>query len=474
MKIQARCAWLFDRCSASRVQAQRQVIRSAHPVPMRLLPALSAGAMPGMFRLMGMFIACCAVAFVTALASEPRPTIVTVWGLVLDKNQLLPAVVLAEQLLEQKSISAQEFAQVYALTGDAKGTASILDRRTSKRAPAPSSELTGYSPEPAISAIVEAARSRRIVMLNESHQDQRHRAFALRLARELRRIGYTHLGAETFSVQINESMEDGAPDGNSGVYTADPLFGDFVRRSQQLGYQLFPYEQRPNQRPAGDNGQMLGLASREQAQAENVRAILEANHNAKIFIYAGGSHIMEHPDSDGNEWMALRLKRSTGQDPLTINQTAGTPRSTAALDAPQYRSVASAFVLTTETVLRDDKGNFLSQPGYDLAVFHPRDAKPTARPGWLSMEGYRQAHEIELPTPKARMMVRAFLADEPTGSIPMDQMLIPPGTDRVVLMLPRGEYRIDAQSESGETVVLGYLREDKYLRANPKETRDRR
>lgn len=410
----------------------------------------------------------CLMVCAAAAASGSGPNIVTVWNMVLDQNKPLPAVVLAEQLLAEKSISTQELVQIYALTGDAKGTAAIIDGKATAPDPMPVPELIGYSPQPAIQAIVEAARSRRVVMLNESHQDQRHRAFALRLARELRKIGYTHIGAETFSTQVNESMEDGAPDGKSGLYTADPLFADFVRQSKKLGYALFPYEQRPEQRSAGDNGRMLGLASREQAQADNIGEILKADPRARVFIYAGGSHLMEEADVNGNEWMALRLKRLTDVDPLTIDQTNGTPRSTAELDGSLYRSVASTFSLIAETMFEDGKGNFLSQPGFDAIVFHPRDAASSARPGWLSMEGYRRPQEIQLVPMEARRMIRAFLVGEPVGSIPMDQLLVPPNSERVELMLPRGKYRIEEQSESGQSVVLGYLHNGSYKRAEHK------
>lgn len=439
----------------------------------RVMP-VQAQSHSGIFRRWAALIAGCVLVCAAAVASNPGANIVTVWNLVLDENEPLPAVVLAEQLFAEKAISAQELAQIYALTGDTKGAAAFVGGGSPRRDSTPAPELAGYSSHSAIDAIVDAARTRRVVMLNESHQDQRHRAFALRLARELRKIGYTHLGAETFSAQVNESMEDGAPDGKSGLYTADPLFADFVRQSKKLGFVLFPYEQRPEQRPAGANGPMLGLASREQAQADNIRRILSADSRARIFIYAGGSHPMEVADANGNEWMALRLKRATAADPLTIDQTAGTPRSEAQFDSSLYQRVASEFRLSTDIVLQDDKGNFLSQPGFDIMIFHPRDTKPSTRPSWLSMGGYRRPQEIRLTPAKARTMVRAFLVGEPAGSIAMDQLLIPPGTRRVELMLPRGDYRIEEQSESGESVILGYLRDGRYRQLEHRDTSSQR
>jgi len=52
---------------------------------------------------------------------------------------------------------------------------------------------------PALPAIVERARHTNVVILNENHLDPRSRAFALKVARALRPLGYGLLAAEAFT-----------------------------------------------------------------------------------------------------------------------------------------------------------------------------------------------------------------------------------------------------------------------------------
>jgi hypothetical protein len=87
----------------------------------------------------------------------------------------------------------------------------------------------------ALAAIVEAARDRRVVMLNEAHVASRHRGFLARVLRALRPLGFDVLAAEDF---LND-RGSGAPDVRTykagealnpslGFYLHDPVY---ARRS---------------------------------------------------------------------------------------------------------------------------------------------------------------------------------------------------------------------------------------------------
>jgi hypothetical protein len=130
----------------------------------------------------------------------------------------------------------------------------------------------------AVAAIVEAARGRRVVMLNESHSASRHRLFLARVARALRPEGFDILAAETFSNRADgeppgvESMQAGAPfSPGYGYYTHDPIFADAAREALGLGYRLKAYEQRPDQfdRPPGN---LAGRQSRRLAGGQSIFA----------------------------------------------------------------------------------------------------------------------------------------------------------------------------------------------------------
>ncbi|MBL8512105.1 MAG: hypothetical protein JNM52_10720 [Betaproteobacteria bacterium] len=377
----------------------------------------------------------------------------TAWSLLTKQDRPLSAIALMEKMVETKQLPAQTLAQFYAFTGDERGTNALMDTGIEIN-PLPPVKTSGYTQKPAIDAIAEAARGRRIVILNESHDSQRQRAFALDVVMRLYKLGFSHLGAETFSQVVAESMKDGAPDLKTGVYTLDPLLADLTRQAAQTGYQLFNYEQRPDQRPAGKVDRIARITAREQAQADNIKKWLDANPDAKLIIYVGGQHASEIPDQDNVAWMALRLKQMTGLDPLTIDQTAGTPRGRAELDSPLYQAAFHTNPISYPIVLVNKAGEWLSREGYDIVVFHPRLPDSAGRPGWLSMNGYRKSHSLKLPPLPTRTLIRAFVKGEPDGSIAMDQILVKENQTAATLMLPIGQYIVMRELETGELIPI--------------------
>jgi hypothetical protein len=373
------------------------------------------------------------------------------WSMARD-GQVLPALVMAERLFETDRMPAGSLAQLMAVVGDADGVEKLLWRDGGPQDPG-SEETARVSVEPAIDAIVRLAANKRIVILNETHHDQRHRAFAMRLALRLREVGFTHLGAETFTESISESMKDGAPDGRGGVYVIDPVFADFVRQAYKAGYLLFSYEQTAAQAEAAEDAGINARMAREEAQASNILRILTEEPHARLFIYVGGSHLLETDDDSGRAWMAKILKHESGVDPLTIDQTFGTPRLSRGREGRLYRQV-ERHLSRYPAIARDERGRLLARAGTDITVFHPSDSVPTPRPNWLFMCGYRMPYDIPLERSSSRRLVRAFLSGEPDGSIPVDQVLVERNAAAAFLMLPPGRYRIESQSEAGNSAVL--------------------
>lgn len=359
-----------------------------------------------------------------------------------------------ERLIEQKQLDNRTFAQFYAITGDERGTYALIDQGLEPNDEKPL-DTSGYMPQPAIEAIVNAARDRRIVMLNEDHTTQRQRAFAFDVAKALRKIGFTHFGAETFTPDVSANMKDGVPKLSMGVYTLDPVFADLARHSAQLGYRLFDYEIREAQQASESADRNIQIAAREQAQADNIKKVLDANPDARLFIYLGGGHASKIPEEGGREMMALRLKRMTGIDPLVVDQQIGTPRSSVEYDGELYRGVANLAASTVPLVMTNASGQWLTPYGHDLAVFHPRMPDIAGRPGWLAMNGYRKPYALKLEPMPARTLLRAFVKTETAGSIAMDQILIAANQTEVSLMLPVGEYSVVRQNEAGESTPLG-------------------
>ena len=137
--------------------------------------------------------------------------------------------------------------QFASFLGD-EATAVGLDERPPHPSVVPP-DLDGAVARDAIDAIVEAAGNTRIVILNEAHNVSGHRAFAARVMRALRPLGYDWFAAETFTqpqpvplVRIG-AYANGAPFlASYGYYTHDPVFAEMVREAARLGYRFSDYE----------------------------------------------------------------------------------------------------------------------------------------------------------------------------------------------------------------------------------------
>lgn len=292
-----------------------------------------------------------------------------------------------------------------------------------------------------------AARTR-IVVLNEAHNMPRDRAFALEVAKALRPLGYTILAAETFGNRPGEgggptAMERLSADGyarrSTGHYTMDPVFGDFVRQAMRIGYRPAAYEwigHRPDL-PAAEQ-----IALREQAQAEALASILRREPQARLLVFVGYSHAIEAPFADGEgnrlEWMTSRLKRLTGVDPLTIDQTLFEETSRRSM---AHHAVVAGRIRERPVVLFEG-GQPLVQarpPGaHDLQVIHPPLRLRRGRPDWMWRMGRRAVEVPRSLLPRnGRRLIQAFVAGDAADAIPLDQIVVEAGRPAPPILVPR-------------------------------------
>ncbi len=191
--------------------------------------------------------------------------------------------------------------------------------------------LEAAEARPAIAEIVARAKHTRVVVLDEDHLVPQDRAFGLEVARALRPLGYTVLVVETLSRDKDDAVslakmqaisKDGYLRRSNGYYTNDPVFADYLRQALAMGYRLVSDEF------AGFTDETTDEARtdrREEEQAENiVHRALDPDPNAKVLVYCGFHHAAKTPIADDTEpgrlWMAGRLKRLSGIDPLVIDQ----------------------------------------------------------------------------------------------------------------------------------------------------------
>jgi hypothetical protein len=374
---------------------------------------------------------------------------------ILKKDLPLRGVVILERLIAEKKFPAQPAAQYLALLGDEAATERLY---VSGRA---SPQISTVMPldvqsQDAIAEIVAAAAQHRIVVLNESHTYQRHRAFGHLLANALRTSGFTHLGLEALSPGQGAQVRQRGIKLGDGFYTVDPFFADFTRQARVMGYFVFDYEQRPDQEPPAGATRDEEQNARELAEATNIAAVLKADPNARVMLYVGGGHGLKKMSSTAKfESMAIHLARLTGLEVLSIDQQTGTPTSVSAFESRLRREVEPLVSKTRSTVFRKRTGERLTSAGYDFTVFHPRLPDIESRAGWMGMDGYRKLERIKLAPMNSRTLLRARATPNTENEITYDQITVAAQQTEAALFLPPGNYELFRESEAGSTEKLG-------------------
>ncbi len=382
----------------------------------------------------------------------------------LNEGKYLAALTAMEQSAPAgDSAAQQELATLRSFVGDCAEALQAMDAAVpNSAAVGKTSDLPEQAaPQSALDAIVAAARDRQIVILNEAHHVPRHREFSRQLMVRLREAGFEYLAAETFNPNTASLVRRKYPNRSTGYYSMEPVFGQMIRQAMQLGYQPVAYETPKLFGQTGDNIDRIN--ARETAQCHNlIRQIFSRAPDARVFIHVGYSHATEDFQklADGRElaWMAARLKRETGIDPLTIDQTSQTERSRPELSSPDWQRAAERNWLNGPVVVVNGDGTSFVSADYrgrvDMQVFHPPARLVDGRPDWLHHAGHRQPVPIPagLTPESGRVLVQAFLETESDDAIPVDQLVLDDGGQMPVLLLPPGEYRIVVQDEQGDEI----------------------
>jgi hypothetical protein len=153
--------------------------------------------------------------------------------------------------------------------------------------------------------------------------------------------------------------------------------------------------------------------------------------------------------------MAQQLGEMTGLNVLSMEQGAGTPSSSPANDTPLYQAVATVIAPETTTVFRKRDGTYLTAPGYDMVVFHPRMPGDGDRGRWMTLNGHRQPITIRLAPLAERTLVRAWALPNVETGLAMDQVLVSSQDDIAHLYLPVGSYLLTCEFETGRSEKLG-------------------
>lgn len=284
-----------------------------------------------------------------------------------------------------------------------------------------------------IAQIREAARTARIVIVNEAHDQPLHRAFIEDLALALAQDGFEVFAAETF----NENGLAAAPPEASGFYSREPIFTRQLRALDSAGYRFAAYEMTQAQRLPDAATVSERIAAREEAQANNfVANVLAGDPDARILVHVGYSHLFEAPFTQGEgeaaeerRWFAARLKDKTGIDPLTISQT----HCSSAIEGVALADGTGAAPEGTVDM-------FLARGDIELIDQRPAWRRARGDRAIAAPSGLRQADRA--------VILEARRPHDGLGVLPVERLLLFPG-EALPLLLPAGRWRIDAFTREG-------------------------
>ncbi len=316
-------------------------------------------------------------------------------------------------------------------------------------APVPDSS---FQPSDAAATIARLAKGHRIVVVNEAHHAPQTRTLIAELLPLLRAEGFTDYSLETLDARALPDLQaQGAVRQHDGVYTREPVFSQLIRSAMHLGYRLDAHEY------VGDESSQQ---ERETGEAENLVKLLRDHPQARVLVHVGYAHVREG-DYLSYRPMAAELKRLTGIDPLTIDETVFLPSPARPdLEAESYRSLLARMPherLTGMVFVNATGEPWSYEPTqYDVSVVLPSPMEKDGRPGWLWQPAL-QRHTIPAdPSLCAQTFPCAIAArwrGAPEDEVAADVVLLRSPSTHVALGLPPGRFILVATD--AEDRILG-------------------
>ena len=343
------------------------------------------------------------------------------------------------QLLAQAEATFGNYDRALA-AWDRLGTASTGDLDAARR------RFTAARQVPVLDTLRAMADTARVIMINERHHAASDRLLTLQLLRSLRAKGFRYFAAEAFPA--DSALRAPAFPRDDDSYTSEPLFAELVREARRLGYTLVAYEAAGTQWEQPDS--LTPQQRRDWAQAHNLAAAtVERDPRAKVLVHAGFDHVRERATPAWHP-MAAYFRARTGIDPVTVDQTSGSERSTPAFAHPVHRVFGSSLP-STGTVFVDSGGAVIGASAMlvDLVAIRAAAAPVAGRPAHLAMLGTRRAVTVRTPPCRTRHCVLvAHRAGDPPEAAVLDRVEVE-RTTTATLMLPNGVARLTLYDVSG-------------------------
>lgn len=300
-----------------------------------------------------------------------------------------------------------------------------------------SSYFKEFKPKDAKNYILNRSKIEKLIIINEAHNNSRHRVFTTSLLKGLYKNGYRFLGIEALSDTLINQRK--FPILNSGsMYIRESQYANLIKEALNIGFIVFNYEYKYVKGKTGKD--------REKEQAENIAKVMSQNPNAKFLIHCGYDHLNEGIPSI-KEWekaMAARVLDLTGINPFTIDQIPGSEKGDLKFNTP-YIQMAN---IKKPSIMVNAEGKIyngaVNDNETDCRIIYPVSTYTNDRPDWLALDGRRKAFHI--PTNSITeypVLVMAYRNNEfEQGGIPADVTEITNEDQVVDLILDKGDYRI--------------------------------
>ena len=158
----------------------------------------------------------------------------------------------------------------------------------------------------AIAKVYQIAQSQRMLMINENHDDFRHRLFVGLLLDSLYKIGYKNFCVEALQREVKNSYVNK----EDGFYMSEPFMAGVIRKAKEIGFNVYGYDT-----------SAATIPEREYGQATNLFNLYKKDPEHKWIVLAGYAHINKRYFSGDSKSALQYFTQLAGFAPFSINQS---------------------------------------------------------------------------------------------------------------------------------------------------------
>ncbi len=305
-----------------------------------------------------------------------------------------------------------------------------------------------FKPTNAKDYIINRSKKERVIIINEAHNNSRHRVFTTSLLKDLYKNGYRYLGVEALEDTLINKRK--IPNLESGsLYLLEAQYSNLIKEALDLGFTLFNYEYTYVKGKTGKD--------REIEQAENIAKMMALHPNDKFLIHCGYDHVNEGIPGikSWEKAMAGRLSDRTGVNPFTIDQIQCSEKGSPEFNNPYIRianQVKPAIMINANgEAFNGPEGNGVA----DCRIIHPVTIYKKGRPDWLYLDGRRKSYRIKTDAIlEFPVLALAYRSNEfEKEGVPADIIEIDNKEQEANFVLDEGLYRIIIKNREYKTIL---------------------